>query len=320
MPERKRKRNAASANDPMSEAAAVLASARSRRRERCHHHTCYDHANLALWLTQELPDGWTVQQPPPLDLADGSTISAPSMFPVENDAAAQEAVAALLSATPNLDAADLIDGHCETVAAVTAEYFLDEIRAQSGVAPASGIALAAYSRLAADLQSKDVVGQVRLLFGPQKRAEGAPRRSVMWATLYPDVVAATLPRDGEDFLAEMCAGTRVDFGARFKAGLLAGAPFALPLYVLNYIWDGDELTAAELKAHVETACYSVHAIGLVFDPAQRVAYFADPNGPLLQGGSMEFLSVPFRKFGRGFKPTTALSQWDRDESKRLKAL
>ena len=92
----------------------------------------------------------------------------------------------------------------------------------------------------------------------------------------------------------------------------------VPLYVVNYIWDGDELTAADMKKQIETACYSVHAIGLVFDPRGRVAYFADPNGPLIKGGSMEFLCLPFCPFPKRQKPTTALSQWDRDEAKRSK--
>lgn len=298
------------------EAAAVLTTARRRRRARCQHHTCYDHTNLAQWLAGELPDGWTVVPPPSLAHPDGTVVAAPSGFPEENNLEAQIALIEFLSMvglTPDLDASDLIDGHCETVAAVTAEYFLKEIASGIDRAPAD-TALAAYSRLAADIAAADVSGQIGLLFGPQKRAEDTHSpRSHMWAALYPPAMA--WPCDSTDFLAEMCAGVSPRFGPWLATALsLAEAPFAFPLYVTNYIWDGDELTEAELTKRIETACYSVHAIGLIVDPGRKLAYFADPNGPLLKGGSMEFVSLPFTRFGRGIKPTTAVSQWDRDEA------
>lgn len=81
---------------------------------------------------------------------------------------------------------------------------------------------------------------------------------------------------------------------------------------MNYIFDLDELTAAELRLPgIETAQYSVHAIGLVFDPQLKTVYLADPNGPLLKGGSTELLSIPFKKLPRGIKPSTSVSAWDR---------
>jgi hypothetical protein len=40
---------------------------------------------------------------------------------------------------------------------------------------------------------------------------------------------------------------------------------ASPVYILNYIWDGDELADADLELlGVETAMYSIHCAGLVF--------------------------------------------------------
>ena len=240
---------------------------------------------------------------------------------------AQAAVAKLLCSTPGLDPEDLINGHCETVACATAECFLQQL-SKAPVdcpTPVDVIVKAAYTSLAAELTSGSVEDQVATLFAPQKRAEGsADGRGSMWHALAPAGVVAALPGPDEDFLAEMCAGARPTLKGRIEASLVAAAaassvaPFAVPLYVLNYIWDGDELTAAELREDTETACYSVHAIGLVLDPTRKVALLADPNGPLMRGGSMEFLAIPVARLPRGQKPTTAKSQWDRDAPKRDK--
>jgi hypothetical protein len=41
----------------------------------------------------------------------------------------------------------------------------------------------------------------------------------------------------------------------------------LPLYVMNYIWDGDELSEEQLQlVELETAQFSIHVVGVVFDP------------------------------------------------------
>ncbi len=76
------------------------------------------------------------------------------------------------------------------------------------------------------------------------------------------------------------------------------------------IFDGDELTAADLKRDdIETAQYSCHVVGLVLSRSRNV-FIADPNGALIPGGNMEFLSLPVLSFD--FKPTTATSHYDRD--------
>ncbi len=76
------------------------------------------------------------------------------------------------------------------------------------------------------------------------------------------------------------------------------------------IFDGDELSAADLKRDdIETAQYSCHVVGLVLSQSQN-AFIADPNGALIRGGNMEFLSVPV--LSSNFKPTTATSRYDRE--------
>jgi hypothetical protein len=79
-------------------------------------------------------------------------------------------------------------------------------------------------------------------------------------------------------------------------------------YVLNYIWDGDELTLKQMREEQhETACYSVHCVGLVIDQHTRCIYLADPNGPLMLGGGIEFVSVPHARLLPGERASTAVS-------------
>ena len=62
---------------------------------------------------------------------------------------------------------------------------------------------------------------------------------------------------------------------------------SMPLYVLNYIWDLDELTQAELGGSAEeTAQYSCHVVGLVMDASRRMVFVADPNGAPIPGGKV----------------------------------
>ena len=56
---------------------------------------------------------------------------------------------------------------------------------------------------------------------------------------------------------------------------------------------GNELTPKQMREeHYETACYSIHAVGLVFDIPSRTVSLADPNGAVMKGGGMEFVHIP----------------------------
>ena len=85
--------------------------------------------------------------------------------------------------------------------------------------------------------------------------------------------------------------------------------------MLNYIFDGDELTPDEmaLTKH-ETAQFSVHVVGLVADPRDQTLYVADPNAGLVPGGSMEFVAVPLRERERD--ATTCVAQYDIDTERQ----
>ena len=57
----------------------------------------------------------------------------------------------------------------------------------------------------------------------------------------------------------------------------------------------------------------MHAIGLVFDQQAKAVLMADPNGPLLMGGGMEFLCVPHAKLPPDCEASTCVSQHDREK-------
>ena len=90
----------------------------------------------------------------------------------------------------------------------------------------------------------------------------------------------------------------------------------MPIYILTYIWDNDELDVDDFsnEVKVESAVYSVHCFGLIIDPVVQKLTLVDPNGPLVPGMSMEFLVVPHLYLGAGVNPSTKNSCWDRCNS------
>ncbi len=59
------------------------------------------------------------------------------------------------------------------------------------------------------------------------------------------------------------------------------------------MYDTEEFTHAELLASKEeSAQYSLHAVGLVFDQSNKRIIVADPNGALVPGSNMEFVQIP----------------------------
>jgi hypothetical protein len=85
----------------------------------------------------------------------------------------------------------------------------------------------------------------------------------------------------------------------------------MPIYILTYIWDEDELGVDDFSVEVESAVYSVHCFGLIIDPVVQKLTLVDPNGPLVPGMSMEFLVVPHLHLGAAVKSSTKNSSWDR---------
>jgi hypothetical protein len=92
--------------------------------------------------------------------------------------------------------------------------------------------------------------------------------------------------------------------------------------MLCYLFDNNELTNAELKnIKEESAQYSLHVVvGLAINNLNKtvVIVAADPNGALIGGSNMEFLTMPLTKLQ--IKPTTTLSCYDRMERNQTKTI
>jgi hypothetical protein len=85
---------------------------------------------------------------------------------------------------------------------------------------------------------------------------------------------------------------------RLKQAFAQPKLHSVVIYVVNYLFDQDELTPAQMavmQPFEETAQHSIHALELVFDPDSKSIVFADPNGALIPGSNMEFVCVPAEK-------------------------
>ena len=87
----------------------------------------------------------------------------------------------------------------------------------------------------------------------------------------------------------------------------------LPIYILCYIFADEELTNAVLKKNpvANNAMYNVHAVSIVVDPASKVLLIIDPNGSIMKGSNMEFVTMPMQQ--KQGPPTTTVSRYDQDQ-------
>jgi hypothetical protein len=326
----------------------------------------YHHDNLQEYIRQALPPGWTVVLPP----ATADVGKAPSEFPEVVSESACTALAEHLQLPADAaqlspaELADMLNGHCETVAVTLAEHVVGQIgkggSTRSSYSPgAAAAALAAgYRELTESLQLLNASAQIRLLFDAEKRgllqhlsssskcgsgnqlpSDGRGRQHSMWSSVL-QCASPLFPPGLKDPERSMLAGTEsassriAQAAAACVTNSLPAAATAssaasssssallstvsdtavLPLYILCYIWDGDELDHADLAASpdTETAQLSLHVCGLVLCGQARTALICDPNGPLLQGGGVEFLELPVSRLPEGVMPSTSNSRFDRD--------
>jgi hypothetical protein len=87
----------------------------------------------------------------------------------------------------------------------------------------------------------------------------------------------------------------------------------LPLYILCYIFADDELTNAALTKNpvANSAMFNVHAVSIVIDPVSKVLLIMDPNGSIMKGSNMEFVTMPMQQ--KQGAPTTSVSRYDQDK-------
>lgn len=289
---------------------SLLKFATDNLRRRCQHSTVYSHDEMCEWLQEALPPQWKVYKPAVNEKA------LAACWPPEGGSV-RKAVVAWLSARGCKDPEYLLNGHCEAMALLLSHTVEEKLLA--GELPET-LVDTAHTVALEMLESKKPEEAAQLVF-PPPFLRGFVEGTATWDTSVWNFAADSdvVPING--LAPFLYGGTGVqkrigDLAKNLESGIPPYNPSkicSMPLYTLNYIWDGDELDQTDLEAGAdETAMYSCHAVGLVLDATRRVLIIADPNAGLLPGGNIEFLAVPQRPREAG--PSTALSRFDLEKA------
>jgi hypothetical protein len=277
-----------------------LEQALARKRCKLRHITEYTHAGLAVWVKSCLPVGWTVFVPPPCSSGGSDhTLALAAQYPKAGRQ--RKCVIDWLRQNKCPDAEDEVDGACSSLAIL--------LSARAASLLGSGIDGSLVPRQAQEL----AVSQLRELGGKKAASHlfgllasnNWEKGPSLWG-LPADVTVQSLLY-GTDAARDI-----VGDAAR------TGANVVLPLYVLTYIFDGDELGCTDMKkceGQPETGQYSCHVVGLVLDQTQKCVVVSDPNGGLLAGGNMEFVKMPLQSRD-SVCFSTSISQFDLDSVER----
>lgn len=229
-----------------------------------------------------------------------------------------------LLGVPPAQAADVLAGHCETTAVALTSRAL-----QAAVRGAAAPASEAAEELTNELSSAAWSEQLIALFDAEvaaRRPGAKSRTEAMWGSLT-DIVSSASTSAASATVGTSSVGAVAPSAALWTAGC-PGVDIRLreaaerstttkgnivaPLYILNYIYDGDELIDDDMAlTDIETAQYSLHVVGLLLVSATRCAHICDPNACLIPGSNMEFVALPFAP--RKGKRTTAISAYDVDQ-------
>ena len=269
----------------------LLEKALDRKSRRLTYKTTYSHDNLYAWLKTILPT-WEIFIPEQEEGSTRQSFSALSDWPTIN---IRDTVKHWIEEQNVEYTYDLLDGLCEPLAF----YLSSKIKEDVELGNFHSIRRS-YQSIKSELDSLEAVDAAQLVLGRYiNQIQDSP---LFW---------------GEEKVGSY---KHYLFGHNLaKASILEAAnnPVVniMPLYVLNYIFDGDELSNNELKNAVEeTAQYSLHVIGLVFDMHRSRLFIADPNGALIPGSNMEFLSIPLKT--RNATASTKVSCFDLESKKR----
>jgi hypothetical protein len=321
----------------------ILTSALERKPTRLSFETTYSHENIKDWLQVILP-AWDIRIPDvdakitssSVIIANGAevlskaiTVQLEDMFsPIAavsewttsgkcRDEAKKYLLKNGLCARDKID--DFLEGACEPLAYYLSNYIKKDIYSdyRNKVDDDQGILHPDYLRRMYQQAKK------RLEFFPGHHTAGWHfetylQQNVKSPNFWEDVTLAEAKF--QDFLfGHALAKDRILDEAEAYNRILEKGKFdawddqwirCIPLYVLNYLFDNDELTNDELKQTTEeTAQYSLHVVGLVMDTSKNILIVADPNGALQGGSNMEFLSIPITPLDG--EPTTSLSSYDR---------
>ena len=296
------------------------------QRSRCHHKTTYTHENIANVVLGTLPgDGWAVITPP----EGGEDGFRPCNYPSAPLNIAADALERYLGACrAHMGCADMIEGSCETVASALAARVTAVVQGGHSSDRGVNVLRDAYALLESELVEDDTVTHhIAVLFQPARAAMQAAEVSRKNGPSLAGSSSVPVPLRWKPFLwagtpslpsfvNHHCLGVGRGLAEGLENCNERSNPFVLPMYVLAYLWDECSLTDSELSCvRSESAVYSLHCMALVVDPTSKVAYLADPNGTLIPGSNLEFLRLPLSPLSRGHRPSTSMSQYDRDQDR-----
>ena len=277
----------------------LLDDALGRKRKQCSHQTVYSHDIIKLWLKsaiEEVNVPWDVVIP--VFKSKQENRKALSLWPNKK---ALNAVQQWLLRHNCEDPKDFVDGACEPLALYLSTSIL------SSIVDGSFVDVMHSNEIA-----KRTLREMKLEEAAETVFEKFINNTSTFKIWDPTYHGAY----GDYLFGNEVMKTKV-----ISALQTSSSNFCMPLYVLSYLYDTEELTHAELLASKEeSAQYSLHAVGLVFDQTNKRIIVADPNGALVPGSNMEFVQIPLTSRSTS---TTSVSQFDVDsllkrDSKRRK--
>ena len=279
----------------------LLKDAVERKPRRLSFDTTYSHDNIYDWLKTIFND-WTIIIP-------GASCSTFALSDWPAIGITRNSVKKWLEEKNHHKPDDLIDGACEPLA-----YYLSSSISNLIMSSPLEVAEEPESRyLSPNIykQTKDILDQLE----PRLAAEVIFGNYIKQETQSPQFWHEEFGNSYKNFLfGHPCAEKRL-----LEIVASGNSTKVIPLYVLCYLFNTNELTNSALKnTKEETAQYSLHVVGLVINPLNKTIIIADPNGALIGGSNMEFISMPLSKLRS--KPTTCVSSYDTKElNKEMKA-
>ena len=292
----------------------LLKDALARKPKQLLFDTSYSHKNLHDWLKTFLPE-WNIIIP---DNEGPEPLSVLSEWPANGNC--RNGVKQWLQENMHQTPDDLIDGACEPLAFWLSAYIkysqiVDKINFERSNIPIviydRDYLLSTYREAKFRLENMEPSIAAKCIFGDYIKQE------VPSPLFWPDISLEETTSYKDYLFGHQRAMKRILEVVEANSLLSEGRIISIPLYVLCYLFDNDELTNAELKnAKEETAQYSLHVMGLVINSFTKTIIIADSNGALQGGSNMEFLSMPLTKLNHG-QATTKVSSFDRDERKHV---
>jgi hypothetical protein len=276
----------------------LLDDALGRRRKQCSHQTVYSHDIIKLWLKsaiEEVNVPWDVVIP--VFKSKQENRKALSLWPNKKTF---NAVQQWLLRHDCKDPKDFVDGACEPLALYLSTSILSSIGDGSFL----------------DVMHSNEIAKTTLKeMKPEEAAKTVFEKFINNTSTF-----MIWDPTNQGAYGDYLFGNEVMKAKVISALQTVSSSFYMPLYVLSYLYDTEELTHAELLASKEeSAQYSLHAVGLVFDQSNRRIIVADPNGALVPGSNMEFVQIPLTSRSTS---STSVSQFDLDSifrnSKRRK--